>query len=275
MSIRFTFLVLLLATGRLDPAGAQQIAAAPEGWIAVSPPPEGGQAQCANWAFDEWIVTSEHPGVRFHRDTRGKWTDLRGSAWWVNRSERPQQTAQVADGRLTAVNRGEFGGTVSWHSNDNQRIQAVAETNLVAFIPTSTGLFGLTGLAHGSNYGALVHFDRGLDSQWRMRTVTDLGAAPQAYIHINPTTLLVALSGALQSVELGGLVTVLHRNPLWSKTYPNSIAVDADGRIYVGIRSAIARLSRSVNGLIEDWLVTADCTRRAAHPGPMPLCECL
>jgi hypothetical protein len=88
-------------------------------------------------------------------------------------------------------------------------------------------------------------------------------------------TLIVALSGALVSVDLAGLVRVFHRNPVWSGTYPNSIARDPAGRIYVGMRSAVARLTPSINGLVEDWLVTSDCLRRTAYPTLIPLCGCV
>jgi hypothetical protein len=256
---------------------AQQIAAAQQGWVAVVPPREGSEeARCANWAHDEWTVVSQDSGVRFRRQTAGKWADVQGLALWVSQPEQTaSQTVDLAEGLFTSINRGEFGGSVSFVPNDGQPIQRVAETNLVAFIPTRTGLFGLIGLAHASNVGALVRFERGPDSIWRMRTVADLGAAPHIYTQTGEDTLLVALSGALVSVELSGRVRVVHRNPVWSGTYPNSIARDPGGRIYVGMRSAVARLTPSVNGLVEDWLVTSDCVRRVAYPTPVPLCDCV
>src|SRR5262249_13572428 len=59
-------------------------------------------------------------------------------------------------------------------------------------------------------------------------------------------------------------VEVLHRNPVWAYTYPTHVARDRSGTLYLGMRSAVARLVPSSLGYREDWLVPKACRRRGA-----------
>ena len=70
---------------------------------------------------------------------------------------------------------------------------------------------------------------------------------------------------------------VIYRSPFWGGVYPNSIAEDRTGTIYLGMRSAVARLSPRSGGFFEDWLVPSNCTQRQIDPSvPFALeCRCI
>jgi hypothetical protein len=221
-----TMLMLILVLLLALPACSQASATLPPDWISTRPPDEGSeQALCANWADDEWTVEASSDGAGLSITPAGKHRD---------------QHVDIQGGRLVAENRGEFGGDVWWEPAAGQR-QAVAKTNLVAFIPTRAGLFGLTGLAHLLyDAGAVVRFDYRPDRVWEMHEVLNLTAAPFAFAVRRDGTVLVVLTGKLALVRLPNRMMVLYRNPVWRGSYPNSVAEDRAGTIYLGMRSAVA-----------------------------------
>jgi hypothetical protein len=40
----------------------------------------------------------------------------------------------------------------------------------------------------------------------------------------------------------------------WGLLYPNAVAVDATGTVYVGMRGVVARLAPQADGYREEWL---------------------
>ncbi len=220
----------------------------PAGWLPSAPPqPETEAASCANWARDSWTVALSPDSTMLQiRPGESRYVD----------------TATVRSGRLTSENRGEFGGDVWWEPTNGRR-QRIAQINLVAFAPTRAALMGLAGLAHLSiNEGRLVRFDQASNGDWSVRTVLDLGAAPEAFTTLADDTLLVVTSGALLTVRAPSHVKAIYRNAVWPYTYATSVVRDRAGIVYVGMRSTVARLSPAPSGLQEEWLVRAECPAR-------------
>jgi len=234
-------------------------AAVPNGWISIPPPkPSTSEANCANWARDAWSVTLSTDST---------------SILILPARYRYVDTVRLADGTLTSVNQGEFGGNVYWEPTNGPR-QQVAELNLVAFVHTSDNLLGLAGLAHLSmNEGQLVAFQRKADRSWSVTKLKDLGAAPQTFTTLPSDTILIVLSGALVVAHAPDHLRVLHRNEVWPYTYAHAVVRDRAGIIYIGMRSAVARLTPDNGGYREDWLVLATCQRREVV-GTLGQCEC-
>jgi hypothetical protein len=241
---------------------AQSSATIPSGWVASMVPPEKSEAAvCANWAEEEWTVALSSSGSSLQIAR--------------NPPSRATQSIDLPDGRLVGENRGEFGGEVWWEPRSGGR-QSIARTNPVAFVQVGGVVYGLVGLAHMfSDAGSLVRFERRSDGSWQMTTTLDLGSAPHAAFAAADGTLFVVLTGALARVTPPNQLTVLHRNPVWRLTYPTSIVRDQIGTLYVGMRSAVARLSPRRSGLFEDWLVPSNCIQRRQSPSRLPPCHCV
>jgi hypothetical protein len=250
--------VILTSTSRV---GAQSGATIPSGWVATTAPPEHSEAAiCANWAEEEWTVAIASDGLT-PQITRSE-----GSA---------TPSIDLEDGRLVGENRGEFGGRVWWEPRSGGR-QSIAGGNPVAFVRVAGVVYGLEGLAHIIiDTGSLLKFERRGDGSWQVTKTLDLGAAPYAVFPAADGSLLVAASGALLQVRPPSQVTVLHRNPVWRSIYPTSVVSNRVGTVYVGMRSAVARLSPSSSGLKEDWLVPSNCVRRRQSPSGLPPCSCV
>jgi hypothetical protein len=108
-----------------------------------------------------------------------------------------------------------------------------------------------------------------------MVSLLNLGAAPRAATPIADGygSLLIVLSGSLAIVRPPTRMEVVHRNETWHLTYPNSVVQDR-GTIYIGMRSAIARLTPVPGGFSEDWLVPSACVRRSFVSDVTP-CRCI
>ena len=250
---------LILTSG--SRVGAQSGATIPSGWVATKAPPQHSEAAvCANWAADEWSVAIASDGL---------------SPEIARRTHYAEPSIDLEDGGLVGENRGEFGGAVWWEPRSGGR-QRIAGANPVAFVRVDGVVYGLEGLAHIIiDTGSLVKFERRADGSWQVTKTLDLGAAPYAVFPAADGRLLVAASGALLQVRPPSQVTVLHRNPVWRSTYPTSVVRNKVGTVYVGMRSAVARLSPSGSGLKEDWLVPSDCVRRRQSPSGLPPCSCV
>jgi hypothetical protein len=112
------------------------------------------------------------------------------------------------------------------------------------------------------NQGELVRFDRDSKNRWSASHVLDLGAAPETFTTISGDTLLVVVTGALLTVKAPSHVQVIYRNNVWRYTYATSVVRDRVGIVYIGMRSAVARLTPRSSGYREDWLVKAECPQR-------------
>ena len=250
-----SFIVTTAANGQQRPTPAS----VPNGWVSVPPPkPQTDAANCANWARDAWSVALSSDSMSILiLPARYSYVD----------------TARLADGKLTSVNQGEFGGHVYWEPRNGSR-QQVAELNLVAFVPTAENLLGIVGLAHlSSNEGQLVAFQRKADGSWSVVKVKDLGAAPETFTKLRGDTILIVLSGSLVVAHTPDYLRVLHRNAVWRYTYAHSVVRDKAGIIYIGMRSAVVRLTPENDAYREDWLVLATCQRREVV-GTLGQCEC-
>jgi len=261
MKVRSQVALLLACCGSPRMSFAQA-ATPPLGWTSISPPRLGTEAaSCANWA----VRSAWH--VSFSRDSSAL-------VFSPDPGETFSDTVQFEDGRLVSFDHGEFGGDVWWEPRVGPR-QHVASVNLVSFVSTPPSVFGLEGLAHlGINRGSLVQFDRSRSGIWQLRQLTQLGAAPFAYTRLSDDTMVVVTSGTLLAVRPPKLVRLLHTDSAWRYTYPHSVVRDRAGVVYVGMRSAVARLVPQGTTFREDWLVPPDCPhlRKVDDLGP---CKCV
>lgn len=183
--------------------------------LAISPPALGSeQATCANWARDEWAVelSPDASVVLIKAATR-----------------QPHSAAiEVDGGRLVSHNRGEFGGEVWWEPASGGRHRVVT-MNLVAFVRTPEGLFGLTGLAHrGSNTGSVVRFWRQASDAWSVESVLDLGGAPKVFVQDRDGDLgRTPIPTRLCRIGLGWSMSGCGRP--WRDCHPSTAAIQRIG----------------------------------------------
>lgn len=97
------------------PPGPRQAAIIPASWTAIRPPsPGSAAAHCANHVDTTWRVGLDSDSSHLR-------------AWPDTGDTRPASLAQP-DGRLEAVNHGEFGGKLTWRGSDGRDVTLGDET---------------------------------------------------------------------------------------------------------------------------------------------------
>lgn len=256
------------------PAAQAASATVPSGWVVVSPPAaETPAAWCANWAQDEWSVTLTADSSALQFVPAG--------------SQRRGDTAVVSDGLIVGDDLGEFGGAIWWSGSNGRRdtlrvedrdSTAFAADNLHGFLRRRGGLYALVGLAHLTlNDGELLYLSEDRAARWHARHVMTLGGSPNAYTLVGSDSALVLTGDSLSALKFDSLAPTrrpLYGNPTWMYTNGSSILRDRAGVVYMGMRSAVARLTPTAGGYYEDWLVPERCRRRVpAGEGEPCLCE--
>jgi hypothetical protein len=199
--------------------------------------------------------------------------------------ERDADSITVSDGVLAGDDNGEFGGAIWWHGSNGKRDTLRVEgrdsrrfyaDNLRGFIRRGAAIYALVGLSHmGLNDGELLSLSNVSGKRWHAQQVLDFGAAASAYTSAGGDTVLVLTTDSLYAVELDPVAPnhqALYGNPVWRGLYASSVARDRAGSIYIGMRSAIGRLTATGKGYREDWLVPNACHRRV--PVDESNCRC-
>lgn len=157
---------------------------------------------------------------------------------------------QTDSGYLVAYDSGEWGGGLFAYSPSGELTETVLRDNTHRLVQTPNGILAFTGLAHlmtDRGHVLLLTSDAG---RWPVNSI-DLPGAPLAVSPQTDGTVLVVTSNHLVQVSLPLTVSVLHRAQ-WSS--PNSVERTADGIIYVGANYAVARLTPTGDGFMEEWL---------------------
>lgn len=228
----------------------------PRGWVEVAPPSTAAEWLCANHAGpDHSISGKEQDPLRIHN---------------LDAAPRPDLVLQLTDGKLTASNRGEWGGRIEWQRKGASSPVLVAEANSIALVARGEEVFVASGLAHlGGDSGKLLRLRRS-DEGWSATEVLNLGTAPYAAFRVDEHALLLADGKGLALVDLSAMsLKRLHRNDRWGYVYPNSLR-PFGGAIAIGARGAVIVLRPEGAGYSERWWVPAQCGPPEGHCGCNP-----
>ena len=210
----------------------------------------------ANWSRIEWVVETENGQVFARRDAKHSSTNLPFEIKQASADQRGiRHEVKVADGWLAGWNAGEWGGSVWWFSPDGNTSQRVSKHQVIGFYPVADGVLAPAGLAHlGISEGKLIKFAKA-NGQWSPREVANLQAAPQAASLDKDDTLIIATTERLLRVKPSGDVSVLLPTTFWGTLYPNSMVIDAQGNVWIGMRHGITKVGKKGGGYEVLWLV--------------------
>lgn len=256
------------ASSQTKPASSESIALPiPAGWVAYrAPAADSAILQCAANSRREWRVEAADKGaveIRLdrreeHRAALPPAINLRGAAIGAKGS---RSIEQVDDGWLIGFDAGEFGGGLWWFASDGKSRKRLASDNITGFARTANGVYAVTGLAHmGFESGKVLQIGAGAAGNRQIKTLVDLGFAPQTFAVESDDSLLILTTRALIRVKTAGaterLLTVN-----FGRLYPNSMVILPSNVIYAGMRHFVVRLTPIENGYKEEWFVPNDCTR--------------
>lgn len=223
--------------------------------------PTDEQRRCANYSDDEWQVSIDRGHVTISKASQREpdtgpalpFVPPKGDALRGRR-----HTLAFAGGYLVGSDAGEWGGSLSWFASDGSQRQVLGDVNVHGLVALAPDLaMALEGLAHMSiDEGAVQWIERAgtkLDASKK----TPLPGAPGAFVaaddgaYVLTTSDLVKVTKArdvrvVQPVRTGGL-------------YPDSMAIDATGALWVGMRQFVLRLTPHQDRYTETWFVPEAC----------------
>jgi hypothetical protein len=148
---------------------------------------------------------------------------------------------KITDGLLIGINRGEYGGQLTFRPTDTTKKSIEIKQGNVKFIFSfENKIYFIEGLAHAtSSEGALFEL-RKTKRSFKFKKLIDFDDAPEAFT-IHNDQFLIATHKKFYIVKDFNKELLL-KETFWDCLYPNSIAVIDDQNVFIGIRSGIVKL---------------------------------
>jgi hypothetical protein len=148
---------------------------------------------------------------------------------------------KIPKGRLIGINRGEWGGRLTFAPNDTKSKEIEIKTGNIKFIFSYKGkIYFIEGLAHLSlSEGFMYELDI-TNEKFTYKKVIDFEDAPKAYTIYGDKILIASHKNFYIIKNLKK--ELVFKETFWSSLYPNSIAVLDDRNIFLGIRSGYVKL---------------------------------
>jgi hypothetical protein len=148
---------------------------------------------------------------------------------------------KISNGKLVGINKGEWGGTLSFIPSDSTKNKTEIKSGNVKFIFSfNDKIYFIEGLAHLSlSSGTLYELDINKNS-FNYKKMIDFDGSPEAFTIYNDR-FLIATHNKFYIVKDFNKELVV-QDVFWESLYPNSIAVLDDQNVFIGIRSGIVKI---------------------------------
>ncbi|HVF73203.1 MAG TPA: hypothetical protein VM940_16495 [Chthoniobacterales bacterium] len=221
--------------------------------LMVGGPAFGGKVPAS---LSEWVATEK-------KLTQDEWfaANNHGTTWDVYLEKdqvkvRPYKfgrdtgaSLKLSDGCLVSDNRGEFGATLFWKSNDGRKAK-LSEDPIEQFIQVDSRILAISGLAHGgTNEGEVLELKR-KGGDWKISRIAKLKDAPIKAIREAKTRLLVLTYSSLSRVSLDGGTKRIVPKGDWDGLIPRSLVMDGKGFAYVGFSQRVAKVDLKTGNVI-------------------------
>lgn len=165
----------------------------------------------------------------------------------VNRKHAAEYRKHAAElkldnGKLIGINRGEWGGKLSFIPTDKNKKEIIIKEGNIKFVFSfNNKIYFIEGLAHLSiGRGAIFELKKDGET-FSYKTLVEFDDAPEAFT-IYKNKLLIATSRNFYIVE-DFKKDLIFEGAFWSSLYPTSIAVVDKENVYLGIRSGLVKLN--------------------------------
>lgn len=251
----FAFVLVLICTGSLRASSTLS----PDEWVEIAPfAPASSEMFCANHALDsEWALSMVDDQPRVTRYSPSKKDSLpfplpRKMPFAGTRTVLP-----VTNGFLVGFDAGEFGGGLWWFSSDGKDRYVISNDNVKSIASLNGSLIAVSGLAHLSiSRGTVLELHQ-VGSKWTLLRSIELNAAPCATVRSDDSALIIVTTQGISIYNQGTVRQVLSSD--YSLLYPNSVVVEKNGTILIGMRYAIAKILQKAGVYTESWLVKRGC----------------
>lgn len=155
---------------------------------------------------------------------------------------------KIAGGTLIGINRGEWGGQLTFKPDDTtKRVVDIKRGNIKFIFNFKDKVYFIEGLAHMGYSGGAIFELNTTDNDFTFTKLVDFDDAPEAFT-IYKDNFLIATHENFYTVQ-DFKKELVFKETFWSGLYPNSIAVIDDKNVFIGIRSGIVKLDLSTKTL--------------------------
>lgn len=218
---------------------------------------------CFNYSQNEWKVTTAADGIQVSRlvgsldSTTPLPFHLKHEKEMIGRAS----SIHFNGAWLVGFEAGEFGGGLWLTNEDGSKAKHILRENVQAIVPLRDVVLVLSGLAHmGFDYGNAYFFSPPAGMTLPLEHEVRLPGEPRAYVKETDTSVLVVTTRTLSRISDSGEQAALRWFPPWvAQQYANSIVVDADGSIVIGMRMFVLRLTEHSGSYEEEWMLPKEC----------------
>ena len=163
----------------------------------------------------------------------------------LERSPKPKISINVDDGEIISNDMGEFGARVYWESSYQSTSKIINYSHISSFIKTPIGILGRGGLSHMCLCnGEIVKFFKKNDL-WTSETVIAFhDTCPYAWC-LHDNNLWIVTDSGLLNYSIYDLRLEMKIKEFWELLYPNSIVIDSNNTVFIGMRDGIVEIKNS------------------------------
>jgi hypothetical protein len=155
---------------------------------------------------------------------------------------------KIPGGTLIGINRGEWGGQLSFKPEDTTKNAIDIKRGNIKFIfRFKDKVYFIEGLAHMGYSGGAIFELITTNNNFTFNKLVDFDDAPEAFT-IYKDKFLIATHENFYIVE-DFKKDLVFEEMFWSSLYPNSIAAIDDKNVFIGIRSGIVKLDLTTKTL--------------------------
>ena len=225
MNSKTTFFILTCLVGFMLISCGQAAVSIPKEFVETNPPkPGSSEWYSLNHSKNEFEVEIINGKLEIEKAARVHACEL-----------------SISNGKLIGVNKGEWGGMLTFVPHDTLKSSVEIKSGNIKFIFLfKDKIYFIEGLAHlSTSIGALYELNSTNDS-FTFTKLIDFEDAPEAFT-IYQDKIFIATHERFYVIKDFNK-ELIFQDMFWSSLYPNSIAVLNDKNVFMGMRSGIAAL---------------------------------
>lgn len=149
---------------------------------------------------------------------------------------------------------GAITGHILWYSNDCNDKYLISGDRVIQFIRYNNDLYALTGFSGYSIYDGKIIVIHKVDGRWEADRHIRLTQPPLAATFTGKDKMLVVTTRELINIH-NDVREIIFMNDCWEGLRPNSVALDSDNNIYIGMEQGVAKIISGSGGTEIVWLV--------------------
>lgn len=198
----------------------------PENFIEIEIPKKNSEeSRKLNYSQNEFQVKFENEKLKVQEYKYERETELK-----------------IENGILKGINRGEWGGKLTFQPYDKNRKEIEIKTGNVKFIfKYNEKIYFIEGIAHLSINEGFLYELTFENNKFNYKKILDFEDCPEAYTIFENKIYIASYQNFYKIDNLR--IETIFKDEFWGDLYPNSIAMRNEESVFLGIRGGIVELN--------------------------------